>query len=274
MVYWRSIVVSDLIIPEPGLHTGCQESYFAWDAISSTDLKHLCKSPAHFKANRAKPHRDTKALRVGRMFHELTLGTSSLGMDGGKLTKTQLEERQLAIDMAISASANPLIKRCLELTKQEHREIALVWHDEQTGVLCKALLDAVFMMPILGQVTSQSVIWDLKSTEDASDYGCQKAFNDYDYFLQSAHYFTGAKALGLDPKEFWYFFVEKADPYCVNHMVVSEDAICDGQVARYKLLRRYQECLATNEWPGYYSSVVEPKQLAVPIWKKRQIGEM
>jgi hypothetical protein len=272
MVYWRSIVVSDLIIPEPGLHTGCQESYFAWDAISSTDLKHLCKSPAHFKANRAKPHRDTKALRVGRMFHELTLGTSSLGMDGGKLTKTQLEERQLAIDMAISASANPLIKRCLELTKQEHREIALVWHDEQTGVLCKALLDAVFMMPILGQVTSQSVIWDLKSTEDASDYGCQKAFNDYDYFIQAAHYFTGAKALGLDPKEFWYFFVEKADPYCINHMVVSEDSICDGQVARYKLLRRYQECLATNEWPGYNKTVA--RELEVPIWKKRQIGEI
>lgn len=252
--------------PSPGVYPHSHTEYFDWPYVSSTDLKALLKSPAHFKEQRRVSKKDTRALRIGRMFHELVL--DKYEKDDGTCeapeSKGAAAEFSLAKKMAESAEANELIAKCLNMTSPENREVAIVWDDEDTGVRCKALLDSVI---------PNTIIWDLKSAEDASDRGCQDAFVKFDYWLQASHYTSGAKLLGLNPKEFWFFFVEKTAPYLVNWMPVDQETIEYGMNVRSALLQTYKDCEENDSWPGYYRPA-KAKSLYIPDWKKRQIGEV
>lgn len=263
--------------PPVGVYRNKQLEYFSWNAVSSSDLKKLAVSPANYKRSKSTPEKLTPALRIGRLFHEAVFGdeldwiqrfSEAKRTLKGKTLAKDLEEWKIADSMAKAFVANPQSLAFLSRTKIQDRELAIVFEDPQTGVLCKALIDAP--MPIVVGGLTRTLIWDLKSTQDASDEGCQKAFVDYEYFIQAAQYMVAAEAAGLDPCEFHFAFVEKKTPFEVNWLKVSDEALNDGKQLRYKLLRKYQECQEKGVWNGFWQRD-RVKELSLPHWKRKQL---
>jgi len=106
--------------------------------------------------------------------------------------------------------ANPVVKRLF--SRNSGREIALVWEDKATGLLCKARLDSFSddEMPTIG---------DLKKTTNADDQWhdgmppFDYTINKYNYDLQSAFYVDGIKTLTGKSANFLMIAVEDKAPY-------------------------------------------------------------
>lgn len=112
-----------------------------------------------------------------------------------------------------------------------------------------------------GLVTDRGLMYDLKGCQDASADAFRRALWSYGYQYQEAMYRTGARATGLDVRDFVFVLVEQKPPYHWNVVRCSEldVAVASDRIASD--LRRLEECIATNTWPGLIGS--EPETVAM-----------
>lgn len=295
--------------PEPGTYTGISmDEYHAWDAASNSRLTKIGRSPAHLKAYRDAEQVETAALKTGRAVHTAVLepaefearytvasqcvavtgkgercshgglwpvvgGGFVCGVHAKTAVKNAVElDRSTEVlsesDYAVCAGVRDSVRSMKAagglLESVKHFEISAVWIDEETGVTCKGRWDGY--APLIAGGT----ILDLKTTRDAGMYSFERAIFSYGYHRQGAFYLQGAKALGLPVRHYAIVAVEKEPPYAAATYRLTEGAIDAGEEQLKPLLKRYAECLETDEWPGYPDRVMD---IALPHYARAQIDE-
>jgi hypothetical protein len=238
----------------------------------STATTLILKSPAHawlehprLGNQRRKP---TAAMDEGTLMHRLLLGVGApievLDFDSFR-TKAAQEAR----DSALAAGAIPVKREPYEeaeagvariranmadfnVTLDGTSEVAYEW--ESDGVLCRAKMDHVN--------TAVHQILDLKKMQSCHPRAIQVAMVRYGIDIQWAAYTEGYEAVeGIEPR-MDFVCIEFDPPYAVVPVQM-------GRLMRELGRRRWgraktiwQQCLTTNSWPGYATSMitVDPPQ--------------
>lgn len=289
-------------IPTVGLHEDISAGeYHAWYGASQSRLKTLRdRTPAHLLHEIRNPAPQTPALAFGEMVHDAVLlpdlfrdryvsagqceatkkggdrcsntgsvridghwfcGVRGHAPDGAPDTGYRVVDRSewlQAKAMWESVRGHPVAGALLN----GPAEMSAAWTDEETGVLCKARFD----------ITPAGIgaIGDLKTTRDASPAQFTRAIYNYGYYMQAAHYLRGARQLGIEARHFVIIAVEKDPPYAVAVYRIRDDAVYAGEEELRPLLKRWAECEAAGEWPGYPEEAVD---ISLPPWSWRQIDE-
>jgi len=235
------------------------EDYHANPAIgSSSVIKLIKKSPLHYKASMDRKEPQTEAMKFGQAFHSAILevekfkenyverpeGMSFVSKEGKSWRDAQTKEI-LTFDqfadlrgMFASVYGSSLVAPLLSGGDSEQ---SYFWKDEATDLICKCrpdYLNDMFMV-------------DLKSTEDASEYGWTSSKFRWKYDIQAQFYMRGLKACtGID-YDFKWIVVEKAYPYAVAvyEMTNEEKVNADTQIDQ--ALSTIKMCQDLNTWPGY-----------------------
>lgn len=241
------------------------KEYRQREGISSSELKKIMKSPAHYKHWKDNPQEDTPALLFGRACHKYVLETydfcnefavapncdrrtkegkevwakfveESKGKD--IITQEQFEE----IDaMRTSAYATPFVSKLLSGEK----ELSFWGVDEETGLAIKCRPDC------LTEWNGKHILIDYKTCTDAENTKFCRDSIKFGYDLQLAMYRDILKQnTGHD-----YMVViiaqEKSAPYVTNVFQLSENYLENGRELYKEMLKVYKECAETDNWYGY-----------------------
>lgn len=261
------------------------KEYRARDGISSTDLKHIFKSPAHFRYWKDNPQEDTQALLFGRASHKYVLETYDFyrefavapicdkrtkegkvtwnkfvaeSKDKDIITQEQFEQIE---EMRNVMLATPFVSK---LINGEH-EVSYFWIDEDTGLKCKVRPDAINHR--------LKIIVDYKTCDNAeTQYFMRKAI-DLGYDLQASYYLDGIKANTGEDYIFVFIAQEKKPPYAVNILQADEMFIRSGRDVYKAMLQTYKECSESDVWYGYMGADNQINSLGVPKWIENMLGE-
>jgi len=265
------------LAPKPGIyHDVPFEDYLAWDAISNSRIKLAMQSMQHFRCKEATE--ETKALKLGSFIHcgileqlaiaqryavipPYHLDKENVTKDGknSKSTATSyVEESRNAFMLANDGKKfveqkeyDDLIGISKSLARDESArkylngqgspEVSIVWHDNETGVLCKARIDYL----------TDSAIDDLKTTENASQEAFERSMANYGYHRQAAHYIDGYATLTGRVLPFVVIAVEKTSPYAVSAQPIDDEAIEVGSAERLAALEMIRDSRIDDRFPGY-----------------------
>lgn len=142
-------------------------------------------------------------------------------------------------------------------------EQTLVWHDEATGVTCRALVDWL-RHP---ELSPQFWVVDYKTAASADPDSVSRAIASYGYHKQGAFYSEGVEALGLDAglgTAFLLIVQMKEPPYLAVTYQLDPEDIGRGHQFNRKARDVYRRCRARDEWPGYADDRVLP--ISIPTW--------
>ena len=258
------------------------KEYRQREGISSTEIKRMSKSMAHYKYYKDNPGEDTPSLLFGRAYHKFCLEPDTFfdefiiapycdkrTKEGKEIYKKFLEDaegkdviEQKDFDtinaMRDALYSTPFAKK---LIYGEH-EISFFWDDEDTGLACKCRPDTY------GKLGNTFFCSDLKTCQNAETQAFMRDAIKLGYDIQAAHYCDGLKAnFGAD-FEFIFIAQEKTPPYLVNILQADKLFMQSGRELRHSLLQDYKECLERNEFPGYmnFASETEINSLSVPKW--------
>lgn len=256
-------------------------SYRRDPSYAQSHVKHILKSPAHFRAAQKHPLAPTLKMQMGSGFHCLALeGEEQFLKDfickpeGLSLATVKGKEWKEANKGKTVLSANDTyhsweavygmtdsLRRLdwfdpLQPDYRKFNEVSLYW--EQDGVPCKGRIDRLLLLD------DKAIVLDLKSTEsiDFSSFS-RKIFGDMNYLFQAGWYTEGVQAVYKLPTSFYFVAVETAAPYALAVFEVSapmmEEAL--GQTERARSLLK--QCLATNDW---HPPEVQFHTLELPSW--------
>ena len=270
---------------QPGIYTNMsREEYFAIDSVSQSGLKDYARSPAHWLAAQRRPRKETDDMRLGNVIdcailepHLLesrytvlpdfatglvddkgfpykspraTSKYKQLVSEFGRLNQGKefvepewLESaRGVAEGIAANEDASEL------LSGEGHNQVALVWIDPETGLLCKGLLDR------LCTFQGKRVVVDVKSTGDVRFF--EKACGDFGYAFQSAYYLRGLSILGEPAERFLHVVCERDDPYACEVRELDDESLDQGLREVTEFLALHAECKRTGHWPTKRSGVI------------------
>ena len=206
------------------------EAYHAHPSISSSDVKAVAtRSLAHWKY---KTYRASPAFALGSAVHALVLephknlvvrgpedrrGTkwkdASLAADlDGKILLTE-GDYDLAAEIAAATLAHPAVGSFLA-DSEFVAEASFFADDGETGANIKCRPD--------GYIPHAGVVFDIKTTRDASPDGFPKELRNYGYDLQAAFYLRTLREAGFLAKKFIFVAVEKEPPYAVGLHVMTD----------------------------------------------------
>lgn len=256
--------------------------------VSSTDLKHMVKSPAHFRYWKDNPQEDTPALLFGRAVHKYVLEKDdfftefAVAPNVDRRTKAGKEEWDLfetdnQVKDIITADdfekikamydalySTPYVAKLLSGAK----ELSFFMEDESTGVTMKCRPDC------LTDIGDTHILIDYKSCTDATSEQFMKDAIKLMYDLQMAYY----KDI-LDKQrgcEHTVIFIaqEKTAPYLVNVLEANEYFIKSGRDMYRTYLDMYAECEKSGNWYGYTYNAETGKDgvntLGLPSWLQKQ----
>lgn len=262
-----------------GLHPSVSRE--AYDKLSRTNwssLKHLGRSPAHYRHNQFNGRTDTTALRLGRAAHLAVLEPERYRAecavwDGGRRAGnaweafkeahkgydilTEDEHAQcLALAAAVRANTN-----AAPYLSGGRAEVTALWTDAVYGLDCKARLDFE---------ASVRALVDLKTTRDASPEGFAREALRFQLHVQAAFYCDGYEAATGQRLPYVLVAVEKEPPHVVQVYRVPEAILALGRETYRELLGQLADCRRESRWPGYASGELE---LTLPRWAVPQEDE-
>ena len=241
------------------------KEYRKSEGISSSELKQIAKSPAHYKYWKENPQEDTASLLFGRAAHKYVLETYDFynefavsplfdrrtkegkaqwllfqDQNEGKDIITQDQFEQIEA-MRNAAYATPFVSKLFSGEK----ELSFWGVDEETGLTIKCRPDC------LTEWNGKHILVDYKTAQDVEN---MKFFRDsikFSYDLQLAMYRDILKQnTGHD-----YMAViiaqEKTAPYVTNVFQLSEAYLEGGAEVYKEMLRVYKECSESGVWHGY-----------------------
>ena len=206
------------------------EAYHAHPSISSSDVKAVAtRSLAHWKY---KTYKASPAFALGSAVHALVLEPhknlvvrgpadrrgakwkgDSLAADlDGKILLTE-GDYDLAAKIANAVRAHPAVGSFLA-DSEFVAEASFFAPDAETGAHIKCRPD--------GYIPHAGVVFDIKTTRDASPDGFPKELRNYGYDLQAAFYLRTLREAGFNAKKFIFVAVEKEPPYAVGLHVMTD----------------------------------------------------
>lgn len=249
---------------KPGIYHLSREEYEAIDAVRFSHLKHMAKSPLHFRAAVTGHVKPGKSMRLGSLAHCLVLeperyddlfavyehpegkkavfkgqnyDTFAAANPGKTIIKA--DELNHASSIAHAILTYGPARRYLDKIETE---LSLVWRDEKTGLLCKALIDGL-------SHSVSNVIVELKSTTKVDPWNFRKQYADMLYHVQAAWYGMGYRALTDLQAYQKCFAVEAEQPHDVIVYDCAE-VIDVGESTARELLDKVATCRLARKWPG------------------------
>jgi hypothetical protein len=99
---------------------------------------------------------------------------------------------------------------------------------------------------------------DLKTTTDASPLACRRAVTDYGYHIQLGMVHEGLlKVANHRLTDHVLVFIEKTDPWALNHKPIPDVDIEYGRRQLIRASRKFAQALHDNIWHGYEDDEVE-----------------
>ena len=281
------------------------EDYHNDPAISCSGVKNLLDCPTKYwwnsPLNQNKEPLDTKALRIGKLYHCLLLEPKKfedefLVLPKGKLVKSFLKERGLKEDDVIHLTQirEPDIegaKEAIQEIKNDkfyngwfdggYPEVSIFWKDQETGLMCRCRFDYL----------NTKFAIDYKTTEDVTDV--KKAVSNYNYNLQSAIYLRGLASLisnddfiveGNDKQKEWFksfkenlngnfqfrfLFQEKKAPYISRAITLASDILKPSIEVFEKALSIYLDNFneyGKEKWGSGYNKIEEITLFDMPSY--------
>lgn len=242
------------------------KEYFAIPAISSTGIKALLKSPAHFKALENSSF-DSKALRIGSATHQILLGgdnclvlpgSSRTTKEAKEIIKNEKSKTVLTKDEWSTAElvANTLSKTASWQTLMEDAECEVSFVGEyMDGTKAKAKADIV--------KRRNKMIADVKTTSDIHNF--QRSIFNFRYDIQAAWY-SRLFSYEFPVESFLFIAVETAPPYDSRFFVLDEEVIENANEEIDQAIEIYRRCIKTDEWPGYEAEIIE---VGLPAWMRK-----
>lgn len=265
---------------EDGIHDIGNNDYHSSSGISRSALMEFKRSPYHYYHKYlcdSPPVEPTPAMIMGNLIHTMVLEPDKFHdefivrpeMDrrtnAGKLAFNQFtatlagrmsitnDQWETAAAIRDAISSNDLASSLLADCKVEK---SIYFTHKSTGIQCKVRPDA----------WNNTIVVDLKTTNDASFRAFQSSAFKYGYFLQAGMIQQGLESIGLSLEKFVIIAVEKEKPYAVALYVLDEEAI-DYGVSRFNtLMEKYVECVQDDKWPGFGLQV-----LTVPNYANYEI---
>jgi exodeoxyribonuclease VIII len=248
--------------------------YSAATGLNWSSLKHLARSPLHYRWAKDHETPETDAMIVGRAIHTACLepmqflrryalweggvrrGSAWEEFAEANAGKTILREQDYARVEAIGKAVRGHEAASAVLAGCEY-ERAILW--TRNGRACKARLDAI----------KPGTVADLKSTADLSRFA--GAVARYLYHGQLAWYREAAISLGMDPPKCIMIAVETREPYDVGVFCASDAMLAEGDALIDRLLSVLADCEASGSWPGACPLIAE---LDLPAWAQTETAEV
>lgn len=235
--------------------------------VSSSGLKEMLRSPAHFRQHLDGERVEKNCYKVGTAIHCALLEPDRFKLEYitspeyNRRTKEGREEEALFLKQAADSGKFVVTEADLEMiygiceNVDKHRdatallkagisEKSFYWQDPKTGILCKSRTDNI----------SDFAILDVKSTEDASHAGFVRSCAKYNYDMSAAMYREGVFHVDDNFLDYAFLAVEKKAPYGIGLYIASEEMLASGMVRFERALQRLKECRETDQWPGYQPS--------------------
>jgi hypothetical protein len=260
------------------------DQYAELPHMNQSTLKNGLKSMRHLTAavNGEIERKETDALAFGSLVHSVVLEEELLTelyavapkvdrrTKGGKQewedfqkvnsdkTIVKQEDFQAAVAMREAVRSHPAAAALLKRPNQVIEGTA-IWHDEDSGIDCKARLDCY--IPAKGR--SAPTVVDLKTTVDASPEGFAKSVAKWGYHVQQAFYLDGLAQVENRHAKFIFVAVEKVPPYAVGVYMIDDEAEETGRKLYKSILKRFADIRHDDRIPAYSDAV---QTLSLPEW--------
>jgi len=247
-----------------GAHPYMTEAqYREINAINISSLKHMSRSPAHYRAALEHPREATAAQLLGSMLHATVAEPQrthyvvrpdglSFASKEGKAWRDSQTHPILGgdDDDAVQAMYRSLWRheRARGMIVGATKECSVFELHKPTGLLLKARIDLFNFDRAKNEVS----IADIKTTDDASPGEFARSVRKWQYHRQAAYYMDLVKA-----HRFFFIAIEKAAPYAVAIYELDDRTIEAGRQANERDLATLATCIRTDAWPAY--SQVEVK---------------
>lgn len=226
--------------------------------IRFSTLKHMGRSPAHYKQALETPFSPTPAMLLGTIVHGLVLGhrcDELVIYDGDRRGKAWADFKAAyegceIVTAAEVERAKPIADAVLRdpvaapfLLGQHERTL----HWERAGMSCRGTPDVI----------GADHIADLKTTNDARPWAFQRQALKMAYHAQLEWYHHAAAENGLHLHECVLVAVETSAPYAVTVLRLTDRALDAGRRMNSAWLQQLRVCEESGEWPGYAQRVLE-----------------
>lgn len=232
--------------------------------VRFSSLKHMSKSPAHYRHALISGVKETKAMRVGTLVHAETFDQDGPviyeGERRGNAWKA-FKEENTGVEIVTRSEADKAADVTCALRE------AILSHPTASGLLSGRIEERIFWSiggracqgtpDVLGTDGVDAFITDLKTTADANPAKFPWFAQRMGYVAQLAWYMDGVRAAGLgNPTRGFIVAVESKAPYVVSCFELTPEAIDMGR-RQYRIwFEQLLVCEASNSWPGYCSAIV------------------
>ena len=130
----------------------------------------------------------------------------------------------------------------VNLLEDAQVEKSIYWIDEDTGLLCKTRPD------IWSLIDGVGLVFDLKTTNDASQEKFTRSIRDGDYHIQMAMQKDGLMYHGHDIRYFGFVVSETKKPHYPFIYQATTEMIEQGQREYKEALKYMKFCIENNCW--------------------------
>lgn len=272
-------------------------SYRREPGENQSHLKHILKSPAHYKASKQRRFAASVFMDIGSALHckvlegdeefsrrfvqkpeDLSLATKE-GKEWKAANKTKTilsnNDKDMAWDSVHGMTESLRKLEWFDWDQPDYRkfnELSIYW--EAQGVECKARLDRLVIEE------DRCLVLDLKTTDSIEpDVFSKKVAGGMNYVFQAAWYAEAASLAFKKPADFIFVAIERQKPWSVGIFQVSEEMMEEGKAQINEARRRLVECRQTKAWPApeitfntlelprwYTSPLVDAPEEFVPLF--------
>lgn len=248
-----------------GVFRVSNDAYHSGPGISSTGLKRLLVSPAHFKVQTE----STRAMAFGTALHmavlepELFAATYVKGPENAPRNTKEGKAKWADFEATLRPGAQVLTAKEWEdlagmvrsvgrsdvfrgLVRGSECELSAYHICPDTGVLRKAR----------GDIVADGMIADVKTCQSSHPNDFARTVHDFGFHISAAYYLDvfGA-ALGVKIDTFILIAVEKSPPFGVRFYAMPPRMLEIGRAEYRRALALYRECAQRDEWPAYADEV-------------------
>ena len=246
---------------EPTIILGMpDEDYRAEVGVSNSALKYMQVNPAEYLHQKNARRETTAAQLFGQVLHAALLephrklhcvkpdGMSFVTKEGKAWRDAQtLPILSQAEDNDVSGAYAAIMAHPVagSIVQAAQKEVSCFKRDEKTGLALKCRADLVY-----SNDSGLTIIADIKTTDDASEYKFRGSAIGWDYPRQAAYYLDLFGA-----SKFLFIAVEKSAPYGVQIFEVSDDKLASARDRIRENLDTLKTCIDSDNWPTYSTSI-------------------
>jgi hypothetical protein len=246
--------------------------------VHFSDLKHMAKSPAHYKHACLHPKEPTQAMLIGAAADKMVFGFGKAILYHGRRAGKEWEAFQREYD-------GPNVTICIESEWAQAKGAAssvlvdpvaypLLFRPARVVQRCLSW-DAYglpFQAGIPGvrggvDLIAGDTLCDLKITNDTEPGNLMRHAWSMLWPQQLACYVDGARKNGINVLDAALICVESSPPHVVTVLTFGEEDFEQGRKSLTMWTDRLRACEAAGEWPGY---VQAPVPFEAPAWAQAE----